>query len=64
MLHASRLLIVGNYDNSVLTDPPVFAYPSSNTFYPEDRRFLLVLDVLPTQYHNAPVSVSTVTGLP
>jgi hypothetical protein len=64
MLDALRFSTVGNYGNFVHTDPPVFAYPSSNTFYPEGRKSLAVLDVPPTQYHDGPVSIVTVTDLP
>jgi hypothetical protein len=64
LLHVSEPSTVGNCGNSVRTDPPVSAYPSNNTFSPEGRMFLLVLDVLPTRYHDAPVSALIVTDLP
>jgi hypothetical protein len=64
MLHALRFSTIGNYGNFIHIDPPDFVYPSSNTFYPEGLKSFPILDVPPMQYHDAPVSTITVTGLP
>jgi hypothetical protein len=62
-LHALGSLTVGNYGNSVHTDPPVFAYPSSNIVHPEDQTSSPVLDVRPMRHNDAPVSIVNVTDL-
>jgi hypothetical protein len=61
-LDALRSWTVGNYDNSEHTDPPAFAYPSSNIVYSVNHTSLLFLDVQPMQYHDIPVSAVTVTN--
>jgi hypothetical protein len=63
MLHALGSLTIGNYGNSVHTDTPVFAYPSSNIVNPEDQTSSPVLDVRPMRHHDAPVSIVNVTDL-
>ena len=56
--------IVDNYHNSVLTDSPAFAYPSSYTVYPEGQVSLDYLDVQLRQYSGGPVSTIAVAGHP
>jgi len=64
MLHSLRSLNINKYDNSIPTDPPISAYPSSNTVYPEDQTSSPVLGVQPMDYHDAPRSTVNVTDLP
>ena len=55
---------VDSYGNSVYTDPPVSAYPSSNTVYPQGQTSSPCLGVQQVQYHDVPVSIVAVTDHP
>jgi hypothetical protein len=60
-LLVSRPWSVDSDSNSIHTDSPVSAYPSSNTVYPEDLSSSPSLDVQSMPEHDVPISIATVT---
>jgi len=50
-----------SYDNSTCIDPPVSAYPSSTTIYPESQTFSPHPGVRQVWYHDVPLSIIAVS---